>query len=285
MNSEELSKMSDAAKNFYHIIDSILQPRGLNAAIIDAHKKIIDSYVERTDIDAFTKAAFVSSYKRIIKEYASCAKTIRMAGAFISEDAQPEKVEEDWFAFFFDKVKIVTNEAVLNMWSRILAGEVNKPGSFSRSLLHTLSIMSSAQAELFCNISRFCMYEYKNEDVVIPLIFIASNVEAYEDSRITEEGLFELENLGLIQCDFKDEFVFHKKKMLRFGNKVLEIYGDPDNQDKIKAGNVKFTDNGLALFRIVGESYKKYRVDILNFAITKLQRRNCKIIMNNKLVL
>ncbi len=285
MNTEEISKLSETAKNFYDIIDSILQPRGLNAAIIDAHKKIIDSYVERTDIDAFTKAAFVSSYKRMVKEYASCAKTIRMAEPFISDDAQPEKVEEDWFAFFFDKVKIVTNEAVLKMWSRILAGEVNKPGSFSRSLLHTLSIMSSAQAELFCNISRFCMYEYKNEDIVHPLIFIASNVEAYKNSQITAEGLFELENLGLIQCDFKDEFVFYKKKVLRFGNKVLEIHGDPDNQDKIKAGNVKFTDNGLALFSIVGEPYKEYRVDILNFVITKFQRRNCKIIMNNKLVL
>lgn len=285
MNTEEISKLSETAKNFYDIIDSILQPRGLNAAIIDAHKKIIDSYVERTDIDAFTKAAFVSSYKRMVKEYASCAKTIRMAEPFVSDDAQPEKVEEDWFAFFFDKVKIVTNEAVLKMWSRILAGEVNKPGSFSRSLLHTLSIMSSAQAELFCNISRFCMYEYKNEDIVHPLIFIASNVEAYKNSQITAEGLFELENLGLIQCDFKDEFVFYKKKVLRFGNKVLEIHGDPDNQDKIKAGNVKFTDNGLALFSIVGEPYKEYRVDILNFVITKFQRRNCKIIMNNKLVL
>ncbi len=198
MNTEEISKLSETAKNFYDIIDSILQPRGLNAAIIDAHKKIIDSYVERTDIDAFTKAAFVSSYKRMVKEYASCAKTIRMAEPFISDDAQPEKVEEDWFAFFFDKVKIVTNEAVLKMWSRILAGEVNKPGSFSRSLLHTLSIMSSAQAELFCNISRFCMYEYKNEDIVHPLIFIASNVEAYKNSQITAEGLFELENLGLV---------------------------------------------------------------------------------------
>lgn len=285
MNTEEISNISDAAKNFYHIIESVLQPKGLNAAIIDAHKKIIDSYVERTDIDAFTKAAFVSSYKRIIKEYASCAKTIRMAGAFISEDAQPEKVEEDWFAFFFDKVKIVTNEAVLNMWSRILAGEVNKPGSFSKSLLHTLSIMSSAQAELFCNISRFCMYEYKNEAVVHPFLFIASNVEAYGNTRITAEGLVELENLGLIQCDFKDEFVFRNKKVFRYGNKVLEIHGDPDNQNKINAGNVKFTDNGLALFGIVGESYKKYRADILDFTITKLQRRNCKIMINNKLVL
>lgn len=145
-----------------------------------------------------------------------------MAGAFISENAQPEKVEEDWFAFFFDKVKIVTNEAVLNMWSRILAGEVNKPGSFSRSLLHTLSIMSSAQAELFCNISRFCMYEYKNEDVVIPLIFIASNVEAYEDSRITEEGLFELEN----GTDFNSFISMVKTDAEKYTKRIESTYED-----------------------------------------------------------
>lgn len=170
------------------------------------------------------------------------------------------------------------------MWAHILAGEANSPGRFSRSLLHTLSIMSNAEAELFCNIARFCMYEYRKEDMVHPFIYISTNVEAYKHSRITSEGLFSLENLGLIQCDFKDEFVFQKKKLLRYGNKVLEIYGNPDNDNKICAGNVRFTENGRALFEIVGSSYKSYRPDILDFIITKLQHRNCAIFINNRIV-
>lgn len=284
-NVSEIAKnTSEAAKNFQAIIDGILQPRGLDIAILEGHKKIIESFVERNDIDEHTKIVFLSNYKKMVKEYRNCKTVMELAKPLVSENAKPHEVEEDWFAFFFDKVRLVSDESVQMMWSKILANEINTPGTFQRSLLHTLSVMSTAQAQLFCNIARFCMFEYKQEEVVHPLLFISSNVEAYKNSKITASSLLDLENLGLIQCDFKSEYIFPKKKVLRYGNKVIEIYGDPDNDNKIKAGNVRFTYNGRTLFSIVESSYLKYRTDILDFAVTKFQRRNCKVIINNRLV-
>ncbi len=282
--SDSENKINEVIKKFHNIIKHTLQPLELDQTIIENQKKLIDSFVERTDIDEATKLLFLQSYKRLMKEHQNCSNVVRFATSHVEYTAKPEEIEEDWLAFFFDRVRLVSNEAVQNMWAHILAGEANTPGRFSRSLLHTLSIMSNAQAELFCNISRFCMYGYKKEDIVHPFIYIATNVEAYKNSRITAAGLFGLENLGLIQCDFKDEFVFLKKKVLRYGNKVLEIHGNPDNDNKICAGNVRFTENGLALFEIVGSSYKSYRPDILDFIITKLQHRNCKILINKRVV-
>lgn len=72
--------------------------------------------------------------------------------------------------------------------------------------------------------------------------------------------------------------------MLRYGNRVIEIHGDPENDYKINVGNVRFTYNGRTLFGIVNGDYKRYRADILDFVITKLQMRNCKVMINNKLV-
>lgn len=282
--SDSENRINEAIKRFYDTIDRCLQPLDLDRTIIENQKKLVDSFAERKDIDETTKLLFLQSYKRLIREHQNCSNVVHFAVPHVDYSAEPEKIEEDWLAFFFDKVRLVSNEAVQNMWAHILAGEANKPGRFSRSLLHTLSIMSSAQAELFCNIARFCMYGYKKEDIVHPFIYISTNVEAYKNSMITADGLFGLENLGLIQCDFKNEFVFHNKKILRYGNKVLEIHGDPENDKKIFAGNVRFTDNGLALFEIVSSSYKAYRTDILDFIITKLQRRNCKILINNRVV-
>lgn len=282
--SEIVKNASEAAKNFHEIIDSILQPKGLDKAILDGHKKIIESFVGRNDIDEHTKIMFLSGYKKMVKEYKNCRTVMELAKPLVSENAKPFEVEEDWFDFFFDRVRLVSDESVQIMWSRILANEVNAPGTFQRSLLHTLSIMSTAQAQLFCNIARFCMFEYKKEQVVHPFLFISSNVEAYKNSKITATSLLDLENLSLIQCDFKSEYIFPKKKVLRYGNKVIEIYGDPNNDDKIKAGNVRFTYNGRTLFSIVESSYLEYRTDILDFTITKLQRRNCKIIINNRIV-
>ena len=116
------------------------------------------------------------------------------------------------------------------------------------------------------------------------MLFVATNVEAYERSQIYSTGLLELEQLGLIQCDFKNEYVFLKKKILRYGNKVLEVYGDPQNESKIYAGNVRFTFDGRNLYKVVGDSYKGYNSEILDFIITKFRRRNCSIVVNNRLM-
>lgn len=278
--SEIAKNTSDAVKSFHEIIQSILQPKGVDLAIIEGHKKIIETYVARTDVDEFSKIAFLSGYKKMVKEFRNCASVANIASSFVSDDAKPKDVEEDWFTFFFDKVRLVSDEGLQNMWGQILAGEVNKPGKYQRSLLHTLSIMSASQAELFCNLAKFCMYEYKG-DIVHPLIFMSTNAQVYEKLNITSNGLLDLEYLGLIQCDFKDEFVFLKKKVLRYGNNIIEIYGDPQNDKKINAGNVRFTYNGRALFEIVDGDYKRYRSELLDFAITKFQRRNCEVILQS----
>ena len=54
------------------------------------------------------------------------------------------------------------------------------------------------------------MFEYKNDELAHPLIFFSKNVDAYEKSGITLHGLLDLQQLGLIQCDFKDELVFYQ---------------------------------------------------------------------------
>ena len=67
------------------------------------------------------------------------------------------------------------------------------------------------------------------------------------------------------------------------GNKVIEIYGNPRNQDKINVGNVRFTRNGQVLYIIVDDVYKGYNNHILEFMIERLKQRNCKIIINEKI--
>lgn len=284
-NFSEIAKnLSEAAKNAIAILDRILEPRGIDLAILEGHKKVIEEYIKRNDVIEEEKVAFLASYKRLIKEYKNCKKVTNMAVPQISENARPEDVREDWFNFYFDKVRLISDESVQCMWAKILANEINCPGSYSRALLHTLSIMEANQASLFCNIARFCMYEYKNEKRVHPFIFIATNVNIYGELGITSSGLVELEQLGLIHCDFKDEFVIPCKGVFKYGNKVIEIIGDPNNKDRINAGNVRFTQNGRTLFSIVDGSFKRYRADILDFIISKLKHRNCRIIVNDKLI-
>lgn len=86
----------------------------------------------------------------------------------------------------------------------------------------------------------------------------------------------------MVDCDFNSEFVYLKKKVLRTGNKNITIYGDPENGEKIKAGNVNFTKDGQLLYAAVDEEFKQYRADIMDFTVEKLLARNCKVYINDR---
>lgn len=73
--------------------------------------------------------------------------------------------------------------------------------------------------------------------------------------------------------------------MFKIGNNIITVYGDPDNDNKIKAGNVNFTSDGKLLYSIIDNKFKKYRSDILNFTIEKLKRRNCSIAINDRKII
>ena len=94
----------------------------------------------------------------------------------------------------------------------------------------------------------------------------------------------ELESMGLIHCNFeeKKEFQFDKKKVLTYGNRVIEIYGDEENGGAILAGNVIFTREGMMYYKIIGDEYKMYQPEILEFVVQKLWRRNCEVYINGR---
>lgn len=237
---------------------------------------------ERDDLSDVIKASIALNYNQIVKEVSRCYTVTELAEKYIEKDAKPENINNDWYEFFFDKVKLVSDEYMQEIWARILAGKINDSKNYSMSLIHTLSIMEKNQANDFCNVSRFCMKSFYEEDVVNPLIFISKNIKPYQSSKITRTKLLELQRLGLIQCDFNNEFVFINKVYFKYGNNRIKVVGDKNNKDKILAGNVIFTRDGSDLYKIVGDEFKEYRTDILDFTVEKFLNRNCEVYKNDQ---
>jgi hypothetical protein len=46
----------------------------------------------------------------------------------LTEAATPEKLEDDWITNFFDKCRLISDEEMQTLWSKVLAGEANAPG-------------------------------------------------------------------------------------------------------------------------------------------------------------
>src|SRR4051812_35072101 len=50
---------------------------------------------------------------------------LRGADPLLSETAKPADIESDWIANFFEKCRLVSDEQMQTIWSRILANEAN----------------------------------------------------------------------------------------------------------------------------------------------------------------
>ncbi len=64
----------------------------------------------------------------------------------------------DWTARFFEEVQDVSSEEMQGLWSKILAGEVERPGSTSTRTLAILRNMDRSTAGLFSHLCSICVY-------------------------------------------------------------------------------------------------------------------------------
>ena len=113
----------------------------------------------------------------------------------VDECSNPEDLSEDWFSYFFDKAKLVSDESVQKIWGRLLSKEINKPGTCSKQLIHTLSIMSVESAKCFMLLVHHsihcCQPDYQPFPAnVFP--FLPWNQKTY--------------SLFIRECGFKDEY-------------------------------------------------------------------------------
>ncbi len=60
-----------------------------------------------------------------------------------------ERPNQDWVARYIESASQVTDQTMQELWGRILAGEIRKPGTFSLRTLHVVSNISQVEAKLF----------------------------------------------------------------------------------------------------------------------------------------
>ena len=96
---------------------------------------------------------YLSRHSNRVRVLELAAKEIEMVP--LKEDAKAG-LDNDWMAFFKGKVDALGTEEARLLFAKVLAGEVRRPGSFSKRALTVLAEMSQHTARLFeilCNMS------------------------------------------------------------------------------------------------------------------------------------
>lgn len=93
------------------------------------------------------------------KRQANIGSIVRQAALELGDkEVQDHEVDHDWTARFFDDVQDVSSEDMQQLWAKILAGEVERPGSTSFRTLRVLKDMNQHVARIFSWFCVLCVY-------------------------------------------------------------------------------------------------------------------------------
>ena len=110
----------------------------------DLYNKII-SYLEGN-----TNKRQIKNTAQILKYYADERQKYQSG---YNEDK--EEIDDDWFAYWHERSKLVSDKDLQGVWAKILNTELNSQGSVSKKTLEYLSIAEKLELEMFSNLSQF----------------------------------------------------------------------------------------------------------------------------------
>lgn len=206
------------------------------------------------------------------------------------------EINEDWFNYFLDKAKIVSDEDVQMLWAAILTKECFEKGGFRKVMLDRLALLDRKSAALFqllCGLTynieisdnrSYTIPLYIRGDIIQGMIrnnevcFSKEDMNAYrryfklEGQLLSEMDLEDeleiLQEVGLIKLsEEQDDCDIYSTDMAEFMLKVdnelsVEVIPQHDQNTNvyyILTGNATFTKMGLELYHILKKN--TYRPD------------------------
>lgn len=194
--------------------------------------------------------------------------TSAAAAELVHETTVPgDEINEDWISRFFESAQSISSEEMQDLWGRILAGEIKKPGSYSLKALDLIRNLSKSDASLIEEMGKFSLFSNHGP-------FIATcdtkwlkkerNIYPNHHFKLAELGLLYPSDLSLMSFDNDDKQVVYQN-----GNHVLLI-----KKYRIKEPVYlpvwKYTAIGKELVGLVPDNYdQEYFVKIGQYFLNK----------------
>lgn len=208
-----------------------------------------ESRIKVTEIE---KRAMLRFLEEEGKRQANIESITQKALPLLDPESSPDKMSDDWITNFFDKSRIVSDSEMQQLWSRVLAGEANLPGSFSRRTVNLIADLEKRNAESFESLCRFGWRHKVLSTFLFPLVVDVRN-EIYRKGGLSFGLLSNLESLGLLKFDIYNGFTLGNEPRLvelsYFGSTVQLTLPD-QSPGSLSLGEVIFTDAGQELAQI-----------------------------------
>ena len=206
------------------------------------------------------------------KRQANIGSVVRKAVVQLgSREVQEHEVDHDWTARFFSDVQDVSSEEMQQLWAKILAGEVERPGSTSIKTLGILRNLNESTANLFQTLCSACLSASLDGESIFEARVASLGGNPSQNS-LSDYGLFYsnlnlLNEHGLVVSDY-DSWCDYNMCIepwptrsapgmqyipFRFQGKfwVLSPTTDRDPGNEYKLSGVALTQSGMELSRVI----------------------------------
>ena len=173
----------------------------------------------------------------------------------LDETAVPHEMDDHWVLNCFDKCKYDTDEELQELWAKLIAGEANEPGTFSRKTVNVMADLDSRTANLFAT---FCRFVLGVGNHGVPLIVLDQQKDLpviYQDQGIGFDELKLLAETGLITIGFEHVSLLINYTMAGIPETVSLSYGDQSRSMSCPGG---FISVGVAYPTTVGRQLAQF---------------------------
>lgn len=146
---------------------------------------------------------------------------------FQEEVRSDEEIDEDWLNHFSDYADKASSERMRDLWGRVLAGEIRRPGAFSLRTLGFMSEIDMETAKIFESISEYVI----NNDFIPAIKMFESGERFLNLVAASDAGLISSRGVSHTMEPKKEEVLFMQVGSYGFNvifsancKKVIGIY-------------------------------------------------------------
>lgn len=197
ISTEGLSK---AAEGAVKIVESYLAGNLSPERMVAMAQARADASLIETEAAIERQQRLYLASQRLLRAEAekqeSFVDLARRAIPHVKDDAKPEKVSREWIGKFYDASGASLDEEVRDLWARLFAGEVNRPGAFNK---RTLTIVSELERQEALDFSTLCNFVV-NIGMIDRLVWLDWHDDVYKRA-LPHSRVLALQAAGLVHVN------------------------------------------------------------------------------------
>ena len=266
---------------------------------IRIREALTDEIIQRLEIDPeFPQRAVELFGNRILREQFSLEKILGFTTDMLKNkkyndssdqrggSGSEKSMSEDWFNIFEKEASQKSSEDMQLRFAKVLAGEIEKPGSYSIRAVKALSDMDQTVANLFQKLCSVCValenpFDNGIIDIRVPSLGKSPGQNSLKKYGLSYRNLNILNEYGLIIADYNSWSQYQLaivdrrnviKFFLRYRGKcwVLIPSSEHSESNEFKLSGIQLTNVGRELFHIIEQApMQQYTQELRDFLKTQ----------------